>query len=142
MGWVILLTSAGGLAGIGVWPDLLFPLLWISPLLIIISLQRIKEEENIFSGIVRGDWSMIIGSALSALCCGFFWEMWNYFSLAKWEYGVPFVHRFQFFEMPVLGYAGYLPFGLECAVISTMLSQRAHAEVPGSNGRFSSRIPP
>jgi hypothetical protein len=41
--------------------------------------------------------------------------------MAKWEYTLPFVHRFRIFEMPVLGYAGYLPFGLECAVIGGML---------------------
>jgi hypothetical protein len=36
---------------------------------------------------------------------------------------VPFVHRFQIFEMPLLGYAGYLPFGLECLIIMEMLSR-------------------
>ena len=30
----ILMLSAAGLAGIGIWPNFLFPLLWISPLLI------------------------------------------------------------------------------------------------------------
>jgi hypothetical protein len=47
--------------------------------------------------------------------------MWNYWSLAKWEYRIPFVHRFLVFEMPILGYAGYLPFGLECALIGNMV---------------------
>jgi len=49
--------------------------------------------------------------------------MWNYFSLAKWEYSIPFVHRFLIFEMPLLGYAGYLPFGLECTVVGGMLEK-------------------
>ena len=52
---------------------------------------------------------------LAGLACGFFWEMWNMWSLAKWVYSVPFVDRFHLFEMPALGYAGYLPFGIECA---------------------------
>jgi hypothetical protein len=59
--------------------------------------------------------------AMAALFCGWFWEMWNYYSLAKWEYAIPFVHRYEIFEMPILGYAGYLPFGLECAVLVDML---------------------
>jgi hypothetical protein len=46
-----------------------------------------------------------------------FWELWNSGSLAHWEYTIPFTHRFQLFEMPLLGYAGYLPFGLECLVV-------------------------
>jgi hypothetical protein len=47
--------------------------------------------------------------------------MWNAHSLAKWEYNIPFVHAFEVFEMPVLGYAGYLPFGLVCVVISQIV---------------------
>ena len=60
-------------------------------------------------------------SALAALFCGFFWELWNTWSLAKWEYAIPLVQRFELFEMPLLGYAGYLPFGLECAVAGDIL---------------------
>ena len=36
----ILLASSLGLIGIGIWPDYLFPLLWLSPLIIIITLQK------------------------------------------------------------------------------------------------------
>jgi len=118
---LILVLAAAGLTGIGVWPNLLFALLWISPLLIFVSLQILAGEENLLDNVIRGDWRIIIASAAAALICGFFWEMWNYFSLAKWHYSVPYVDRFHLFEMPVLGYAGYLPFGLECTVIGDML---------------------
>jgi hypothetical protein len=47
--------------------------------------------------------------------------MWNYYSQAKWIYTVPYVNRFKIFEMPILGYAGYLPFGLECAVVAAWM---------------------
>lgn len=109
--------SGLGLAGLGLWPDLLFSLLWLSPLLILVSLQTLFNEPHIYSPLREGDWGLLVGSALSALLCGCFWEMWNYCSMAKWMYQVPFVQRFQLFEMPILGYAGYLPFGVECAVI-------------------------
>jgi hypothetical protein len=117
----VLLLSAAGLAGVGVWPNYLFPLLWVSPLLIITCLQTLMKERHIFSQMAAGNWSGAVAAALAAIFCGVFWEMWNYFSLAKWEYSIPLVHRFQIFEMPLLGYAGYLPFGLECAVIGDML---------------------
>jgi len=116
-----LILSGSGLAGIGIWPDLLFPLLWVSPLIIIICLQVLLGEPTVLSGISRGNWHIAAASALAALFCGWFWEMWNIFSLAKWEYAIPFVYRFKIFEMPVLGYAGYLPFGLECTVVGAML---------------------
>ena len=55
--------------------------------------------------------------------CGLVWETWNYYSLAKWIYNVPWVSRFHVWEMPLLGFAGYLPFGLECAVIADWVSR-------------------
>jgi hypothetical protein len=119
-----LVVSGAGLALIGLLPDFLFPLLWLSPLIIIVSIQAIRGKHTIFSPLEKGDWSRIYTLALTALVCGFFWEMWNFFSLAKWVYEVPFVSRFKLFEMPILGYFGYLPFGLECAVIGDMLAKR------------------
>ncbi|MEW6667810.1 MAG: hypothetical protein AB1512_21585 [Thermodesulfobacteriota bacterium] len=119
---ILALTLAGlGLAGLGIWPDYLFALLWLSPLLILVSLQTLWGEPQVFTPLSHGDWSLVVSSAVAALLCGFFWEMWNYWSLAKWMYQVPFVQRFHLFEMPILGYAGYLPFGVECAVIVEML---------------------
>ena len=117
----VLALSAAGLAVIGIWPNYFFAFLWISPLMIIICLQALMGEPHILSQMAKGEWSGAISAALAATVCGGFWEMWNCFSLAKWQYSIPLVHRFQIFEMPLLGYAGYLPFGLECAVIGSML---------------------
>jgi hypothetical protein len=116
-----LILAAAGLTAIGVWPNFLFPLLWISPLLIIVSMQNLMNEQTILDQMSSGNWRVAVASMLAALICGLFWEMWNYFSLAKWEYSIPFVHRFLIFEMPILGYAGYLPFGLECTVVADVL---------------------
>ena len=121
LSWAILTVSAAGLFLIGIKPDIFFPLIWVSPLLIIVSLQTLMGEKHIFSNLSHGNWIPVISCATAALFCGLFWEMWNFYSLAKWEYAVPFVNRFKIFEMPLLGYAGYLPFGMECAVIGDML---------------------
>jgi hypothetical protein len=102
----------------------------VSPLLIITSLQAVMGRQSIFAGIEKGQWRGIYLLALSALVCGFFWEMWNYYSYAKWVYSVPFVDRFRIFEMPLLGYAGYLPFGLECAVVARLFTGEKKPFVP------------
>jgi hypothetical protein len=117
----VLIAAGTGLLLLGVLPHHLFALLWISPLLILVSLQVLLKEDHLLKSLAYGDWALVLISALSALLCGFFWEMWNYWSLAKWIYQVPFVHRFKIFEMPLLGYAGYLSFGVECAVIVGMI---------------------
>lgn len=120
-GAFILCAAAASLAGLGILPNHLYALVWLSPLLILVSLQAIMKEATIFAPVARGDWSGLLSCALAALICGFFWEMWNYLSLAKWTYYVPLVQRFHVFEMPILGYAGYLPFGVTCGVISEMV---------------------
>jgi hypothetical protein len=134
VGWIVLVLAGVGLTGIGIWPDYLSTLLWVSPLLIITSLQAMSGEDTVFSCLARGDWRPIWLPALAALVCGFFWEMWNFKSLAHWEYAVPFVHRFQIFEMPLLGYAGYLPFGLECVVIAQLFLHQScrHTSISSS----------
>lgn len=124
LAWIVLLMSASGLAGIGVWPNALYPLLWVSPLLILVAVQALLREDHVLSGLARGDWRSPVSAAAAAFICGIFWEMWNYQSLVKWEYAVPLVHRFEVFEMPILGYAGYFPFGLECVAVADFLRAR------------------
>jgi len=118
IGGAMLAAAGAGLTGIGIWPDILFPLLWLAPLILITSFQALRGQATLFADLARGNWQRLWLLALSALICGFFWEMWNYRSLAKWIYTVPYVYHFKLFEMPLLGYAGYLPFGLECAVVA------------------------
>jgi hypothetical protein len=117
----VLVLAGGTLTAIGVWPELLFPALWLAPLLLITALQVIAGEPTIFEPVSRGDWSRLWQAGVAALLCGFFWELWNYKSLVHWQYSVPFVQRFQLFHMPLLGYAGYLPFGLECLALASLL---------------------
>ena len=114
---VALAASAAGLLGVGVLPDALFPLVWVAPGLVVVCLQALAGRRTVFEPLARGELSGVIAACAAALVCGWFWEMWNAYSLAKWIYHVPFVQRFHVFEMPLLGFAGYLPFGLECLVV-------------------------
>jgi len=119
--WALLVVAGVGLSVIGIWPNALFSLLWLSPLLLVTCLQIISGESSILDSPANGDWRELWLAALAGLACGFLWELWNSQSLAHWEYSVPFVHRFEVFEMPLLGYAGYLPFGLECIAAARLL---------------------
>ncbi|MDR2849075.1 MAG: hypothetical protein LBW77_00790 [Verrucomicrobiota bacterium] len=112
------LAAAAGLTGIVFCPAGTFPLLWISPLAVFLAVQVLLGEATVLDRLARGDWRLVVRFALAALICGLVWELWNFRSLAKWVYAVPHVHAFQIFEMPVIGFAGYLPFGLECAAVA------------------------
>ena len=60
----------------------------------------------------RGDWQQVVAFGIGAMICGWFWEMWNFWAIPKWYYTIPYVDFAHVFEMPVLGYLGYFPFGL------------------------------
>lgn len=116
-----LLAACTGLVGIGLWPTLFFALLWLSPLLILVGLQRIFGEKSLLEDLREGHWHTVAMPALAGVICGFFWEMWNFYSLAHWRYLIPYVQGFHIFEMPLLGYFGYLPFGITCVVLVQFL---------------------
>jgi hypothetical protein len=63
--------------------------------------------------------------ALGALVCGFFWELWNFYSYPKWTYHTPGVEFLHVFEMPLLGFLGYPPFGLELYALAHLIAPRS-----------------
>jgi hypothetical protein len=75
--------------------------------------------------VERGDWRPVIALSVGALICGFFWEMWNFYSDPKWIYHTPGAQFLHVFEMPLLGYAGYIPFALELYALRNFLWPRA-----------------
>ena len=102
----------------GVRPHWFYPALWISPLALYLAAPVLAGRPSLPHEIARGDWRRAASWIIAALVCGFFWELWNWHSLAKWIYTVPGVERWHLFEMPALGYAGYLPFGVECLLVA------------------------
>lgn len=128
------LTGAVGLFLLPVCPDALFPLLWMAPLSLLCGLLAIAGEETLFDNLGRGDWRALIRLSVAALICGGFWEMWNAGSLARWVYDIPYVGRFHLFEMPVLGYAGYAPFGWECGAVAMLLGLWQPPDEPRRGG--------
>jgi hypothetical protein len=125
---VVLILTILSLAVLGIFREFVFPLVWISPVLVIVSLQALGGRSTVLEPLARGDWRGVACFSAAALVCGFLWEMWNWGSLARWEYSVPYVDRFRLFEMPLLGYAGYLPFGIECAAIAALVRNPAGLE--------------
>ncbi len=116
-GAVLLVGGMGALGLTGVRPQEFYPALWIAPLALVLGVGIIGRRPGVAGEIAAGDWRRAGAWMMAALICGFFWEMWNVSSAAKWIYTVPYVERWHLFEMPLLGYAGYLPFGLECLVV-------------------------
>jgi len=95
------------------WPQLFFPVIWLSVFLIVEPINIWRGYRPLTASLQTGDWRPIVSLWLGALTCGFFWEFWNFFAFPQWIYHVPWVDFLRVFEMPILGYGGYLPFGME-----------------------------
>ena len=98
------------------WPRYTFPLTWIAIVLTLDPVNHERGKPSVMGWPQRGDWRPVVSLALGALICGWFWEMWNDGANPKWEYSVAPFDFLHVFEMPLLGYLGYLPFGLEVFV--------------------------
>ena len=131
LAWIGFLLGCAGLVAIGRWPLFAYPMVWVAPFLVLCALQGLPGRRPVCEALARGDWRPVVLPATAALICGFFWELWNHMSLARWVYNVPYVTGLRVFEMPLLGYAGYLPFGLACAAIADLIPSGCGANPNG-----------
>ncbi len=100
-----------------IFPEYFYFLIWVSLYLIIDPLNFILGKKSLFQYLSLGNWKPVSSLIIGCLVCGFFWEMWNYFSYPKWIYILPGVNFLHVFEMPLPGYLGYIPFSLELYAI-------------------------
>ena len=100
-----------------IWPLYFFPFVWLSIYFITEPVNVWLGNRNLVTRTRDRDWRPVIALWIGVLVTAFFWEFWNYFSYPKWIYTVPFVDFLHIFEMPLLGYGGYLPFALELFAI-------------------------
>ena len=96
-----------------IWPKIFFPFIWFSLYFILEPLNVWLGRRSLADWLRTGDWRPVIALWIGVLMTAFFWEMWNYFSYPKWIYHVAWGGWLHVFEMPLLGYGGYLPFALE-----------------------------
>jgi hypothetical protein len=94
-------------------PKIFYPFAWTSLVFILEPINYWTGRPYFLKKLREGDWRTLISLSIGALMCGFFWEMWNYHSFPKWVYHIPGLALLRIFEMPLLGYGGYVPFALE-----------------------------
>jgi hypothetical protein len=109
----LFITGCIMLALVLIWPVYFFPFVWLSVYFILEPFNVRLKNHTLIQYIAVGDWRPVLALWVGCLICGFFWEMWNFYSYPKWIYRIPFFDFLHIFEMPVLGYFGYLPFSME-----------------------------
>ena len=94
----------------------LVPLVWVGLVLVLETLNASAARPSWLADLAHGDASRLAALVVSGAVCGVLWEFWNYWAVTKWTYTIPaaYLGHVKIFEMPVLGYLGFLPFALEC----------------------------
>ena len=112
------------------YPDQLYPIVWIAPVLLYFAISRLFKTPCMLDELAFGRYSTLLKYSLSGILCGFLWELWNLYSLTQWTYRISYVGIVHLFEMPLLGYLGYVPFGIFCGLV--IESIRSPSQTPAS----------
>ena len=110
-----------------IWPTLFFPLVWLGPTASFMAINVWLGREGILHDIAQHGYGKLVRLAAAGVVCGFLWECWNYWAVAKWVYEVPFLSEHPLFEMPLAGFLGFPPFAIAChemAAVARKLLQR------------------
>ncbi|MDD3883817.1 MAG: hypothetical protein PHW66_02675 [Gallionella sp.] len=102
-----------GLLGGAAWPEILSPLFWLGPLLLLVVLQLMWQESTIFAGLKYGDWGRLVHAALAGLIVC---------NLAVWSYA--FAGGDLTPRLPAgFNQAGYALFGLLILQLSDVIAE-------------------
>jgi hypothetical protein len=104
-------------------PRWFFPLVWAALVPLCDPLAALLGGRSFLADWERGEPRRALLLLAAGLVCGLLWESWNWWAGARWIYSVPLppaLANAKLFEMPVLGYLGFPPFALECAVAANL----------------------
>lgn len=103
-----------------VWPSTyMAPFLWMAFAFLIDPINGRIGERSFLSEFFTGCLRPTLVFFLAGLVCGALWEFWNYWATSKWHYDIPraYLGHVKLFEMPVLGFLGFMPFAIESYAI-------------------------
>ncbi len=120
----IMLTAFALGVGFVAWPfvvqkPIAAMTLWTSLILLLDPINAWCGRPSIIRDWREGRWGRTVALMAGGAVSGLLWECWNYWAVAKWTYDLPFLgplETYRYFEMPLVGFLGFLPFGVECWV--------------------------
>jgi hypothetical protein len=93
----------------------LIPFVWLGFAFLMEPINYLLGRRSLFHYFEAGELKQSLSLVLSGVVCGMLWEFWNYWALARWVYNLPFSWAGpRIFEMPLLGFLGFIPFAVEC----------------------------
>ena len=115
----------------------LFGSVWLGFILLLDPLNYLRGGRSLLGELTQGRLRLTLTLLAAGLVTGLLWESWNYWATARWVYTVPPPLGWgpRIFEMPPLGFLGFLPFAIEVyclqAFLLVILGRKAHADESG-----------
>jgi len=94
--------------------------LWTGLIYLLDPINKLLDAPSLLRDWRDGRYGRTLALGAGGAFCGLLWEFWNYWAVAKWTYDLPFLGPLEslaYFEMPVAGFFGFLPFAAECWVM-------------------------
>lgn len=99
-----------------VFPILFFPFIWFVILFIFDPLNALQGKRSLIVQLIKRNYRPLLILTLASLFAGFCWETMNYvipkwtYPIAPWFWELPQPITTKYFEMPLAGFLGYIPF--------------------------------
>jgi hypothetical protein len=95
------------------WRGYLWCFVWTGWLLMLEPINYRRGMPSLYRDWEHGQWSRTVQLLMAGALCGLLWEFWNMWAHTKWVYIFPPGILGKYFEMPVIGFLGFLPFVLD-----------------------------
>lgn len=93
-----------------------FPMLWIVIFLILDPLNALAGKRSLMVQLLKRNYLPLILLTIGSLYAGFWWETFNHiapkwiYPIVPWFWDLPAPITTKYFEMPLAGFLGYIPF--------------------------------
>lgn len=95
----------------------LWAFVWVGWILLLEPFNYRRGLPSLYRDWENGQLARTLQLLLAGAVCGALWEFWNMWAYTKWVYIFPLGQDWKFFEMPLIGFLGFLPFALEYFVM-------------------------
>lgn len=108
------------------WAGYMFGLVWLGMIFAVDPLNFWLKKRSLWSEWINRRRGGVYAMLWAGLFCGFLWEFWNYWALARWIYVFPILQSHKMFEMPLPGYLGFPAFCVEAFIMYELVNPWSH----------------
>ncbi len=98
------------------FPIIFFPFIWVVIFFVLDPINALQGKRSLIVQLIKRNYRPLLVLAVASLFAGFCWETMNHF-IPKWTYPIvpwfwelPWPITTKYFEMPLAGFLGYIPF--------------------------------